>query len=477
MERKVDVAIIGVGTAGLSAYKEAIKQTSSVCLIDKGPLGSTCARIGCMPSKLLIHIANQFYSRHHFSTLGINGAEQLTLHIPTALAYVRDRRDKFTAGVIEFIRSLGDRFIHGEATFLTPNTLNVGDNRTSITAKKIIIATGSSSLIPEDWIIEPSKLLMSENLFEQTHLSKRTGVIGGGFIGLELGQALARLGIEVSLFHAHGFIGGLTDPKVNDAAIQIFQNEFNLYLHERVSVEQKNDTCIDIFHPSGQFTVDSIVAAVGRQPNLKSLNLENIGVELDKRHIPMYDRTTMQIHNKPIYIAGDANKTRPLLHEAADEGRIAGFNAAQLEQNNQCFERRVPIHILFTQPNIIRVGQSFRDSEARDCVIGEVTFYDQGRAKIENENAGILRVYGTKETGQLLGAEGIAPAGEHIAHLLAWAVQKQMTAVDLLQLPFYHPVIEEGMRTALRDMVKHVKGAAKRFELLLCNSEAIQSLS
>lgn len=475
MDKSVKIAIIGAGTAGLSAYKEARKYTQDILLIDKGPLGSTCARVGCMPSKLLIHVANQFYERHNFGALGIQGANQLQINIPKSLDYVRKLRDKFTAGIIDFIESLGKHFLFGEASFVNSNILKV--NKQRIFADKIIIATGSSSIIPDDWLIDHSKVLTSETLFEQERFAKSIGIIGGGIIGLELGQALSRLNIQISLYHADSLIGSLTDPEVNEVAVRRLKKELSIYLNERISIITNHDNNFSIKTSSKQDIVEGVLSAIGQKPNLKNLELENLNIEFDEQSkIPKYDKSTMQINNQPIFIAGDVNKTRPLLHEAADEGRIAGFNAANME-NKHCFKRRVPIRILFTQPNIAVVGQSFSKLKHDDCVIGEVRYDNQGRAKIENQNDGILRVYGSKITGKLLGAECIAPAGEHIAHLLAWAIQQELTVFEILQMPFYHPVIEEGIRTALRDMSKKIKSKAKSFELTMCDSEAIHSLT
>lgn len=474
MNRKVKIAIIGAGTAGLSAYKEASKYTKDIVVIDKGPLGTTCARVGCMPSKLLIHVANEFYKRNTFHSIGILGASELRAELPKVLQYVRQMRDKFTSSVVQFTKRLGTQFIQEQAEFVTPTILKVGNSE--VIAEKVIIATGSKSVIPQGWPVEHSDVLLAESIFEQHDIAQDLGVIGGGIIGLELGQALSRLGLNVSLYHSGEMIGGLSDPKVNETAVKTMKKEFALSLNEKVTVS-KSSSGFKIHSKLNSQPVSEVLAAVGRRPNLEHLGLDKLELELDEHSIPKYDSETMKIKHVPIYIAGDVNKRRPLLHEAADEGRIAGFNAAQEHQSNQCFKRRTPIRILFSQPNIAVVGKSFAELDEHQYVVGEAVFNDQGRAKIEHSNAGILRVYGTKGTGKLLGAECIAPDGEHMAHLLAWGVQQKMTASEMLQLPFYHPVVEEGMRTALRNMAKKVDKTLSSFELAICNSEAIGPLS
>lgn len=472
MNKKVKVAIIGAGTAGLSAFKEARKFTDEIVMIDPGPLGTTCARVGCMPSKLLIHVANQFHERHHFESIGIEGAESLRINRVAAMERVRALRDRFTSGVSDFVEALpAEQFLHARAEFLEPTVLKVGD--VIIQAEKVIIASGSSNVEPSDWEIDPTRMLSSETVFEQKDFPDNMAVIGGGIIGLELGQALARLGVNVTLYHSGDMIGGISDPAVNDSAVAAISKEFDLKLNERVCVRQVGDQII-VTTSEGEQTHDAMLIAMGRKPNLSALGFDKLGIALDEQGLPDYNNMTMQLADLPIYIAGDANKERPLLHEAADEGRIAGYNAANASQ--QCFVRRTPIKIIFSQPNIISAGQTFAELAGQDIVIGEVSYADQGRARIENHHQGLLHIYGDKKTGRVLGAEGVAPDGEHLAHLLAWAVQKKLSVHDMLQLPFYHPVVEEGMRTALRDLAQKVRTSSADFELAICDSEAVAPL-
>jgi dihydrolipoamide dehydrogenase len=178
------------------------------------------------------------------------------------------------------------------------------------------------------------------------------------------------------------------------------------------------------------------------------LSLDQIGAELDGDGIPRYDPRTMQVGDLPVYIAGDSNGHLPLLHEAVDEGHIAGYNASR--ERPECFQRRTPLSIVFTDPNIAAVGQVFGELNVGEMVIGEFDFSDQGRALMAGENHGRLRVYADRSDGRLVGAELCAPRGEHLAHLLACAIQERMTAQEFVRLPFYHPTVEEGMESAVR---------------------------
>ena len=160
--------------------------------------------------------------------------------------------------------------------------------------------------------------------------------------------------------------------------------------------------------------------------------------------------STLQCGDSHIFIAGDVNNVLPLLHEAADEGRIAGENAARFPDVRPGL-RRTPLAVVFSDPQLAMVGSRYADLDPQRIVVGEVSFENQGRSRVMLRNRGLLRVYADAVSGRFLGAEMIGPDAEHIAHLLAWALQSQLTIERMLEMPFYHPVVEEGLRTALRD--------------------------
>lgn len=451
-QKKVDLAILGAGTAGLAAFKEASKVCKNIILIDPGPIGTTCARIGCMPSKTFIQAANYFFERKFYSERGIHGADKITIKIPQLMKHVRKLREHFTSGIIDYTNSLGERFIQKPAFIDEPNTIKIANQK--IIAKNIIIATGAHSLLPEQFSGFTDQILTSDNFFEQDNFESQMAVIGAGLIGLELGQALQRIGIKIEMFHAHQTLSKLSDPAINEYAIKLFQQEYSLHLNQRVNII-KNKDHFKIINENKVFKVNQILASLGRKPNLQHIDFKKLGIEVDEAGVPLFDPRTMQVKGTSIFIAGDLTKERQLLHEAADEGFIAGYNATH---NLQYFERRTPLSIIFTDPNIAIIGQRYSElKEKQDFHVGEVCFENQGRSLIMSKNKGLLHIYADPNNGLILGAEMIAPAGEHMAHLLAWAIQRKMTVMDMLQMPFYHPAIEEGLRTALRKLAKKLK--------------------
>jgi dihydrolipoamide dehydrogenase len=195
-----------------------------------------------------------------------------------------------------------------------------------------------------------------------------------------------------------------------------------------------------------------VLMAAGRSPNVDDIGIEHSGLALDARGIPLFDHHTMQCGTSHIFIAGDADDERPVLPEAADQGRIAGDNARRYPDVRPGL-RRTKLTIAFTEPQIATLGATYRELSADGkpkFALGEVSFENQGRSRVMLQNHGLLRVYGEYGSGRFLGAEMIGPRAEHVGHLLAWACQARMTVDQMLEMPFYHPVVEEGVRTALR---------------------------
>jgi dihydrolipoamide dehydrogenase len=470
MNETLDVAIIGAGSAGLAALREVRKHTQRFVIINDGPWGTVCARVGCMPSKTLIEAANAFHHRNTFAEFGIQGADSLTCDIPAVLKRVRRLRDDFVASTVKTTQDLGKRAISGRARLLAPGRLEV--NGQELRAHNIIIATGSSPIVPKAWRTLGERLLTTDTLFEQKTLPARIAVVGMGPIGIEMAQALSRLGVEIVGFGSNQTIAGLTDPQINAAAIELLQREFSLNLGEKAELTACNDG-LKVRAGNAEVTVDSVLAALGRSPNISNLGLEALGIPLDEHGMPPVHPDTMQVADLRIFMAGDANDQTPILHEAADDGYMAGFNAVRSVP--VCFARRVPLAIVFADPNIAVAGSHYQALDSTKTLLGEVDFDRQGRARTGQRNKGMLRIYAEKESGRLLGAEMCAPAGEHMAHLLALAIDRSLTVQELLHMPFYHPVLEEGLRTALRTLAAQLP-AGNESDLSTCGEFNMEAL-
>jgi dihydrolipoamide dehydrogenase len=466
----LDVIIVGAGTAGLAALREVRKRTDSFLLINHGPYGTTCARVGCMPSKALIEAAAAFDRRRTFAGFGIAGAEGLSIDIPAVLRRVRTLRDEFVAGTLKATDDLGARSVAGQARLVAPDTVEVAGRRHR--ARAIILATGSRPVVPEAWRRYGRRILTTDDLFAQEDLPARLAVLGLGAIGAELAQAIARLGVAVTACELRETIAGLSDPEVNAAAIAALKRDVTLHVGAAAELSE-GDGGLVVTAGRARVEVDAALVALGRRPQVADLGLENLGVPLDEAGLPAVDPQTMQIGDLPVYLAGDANGRSAILHEAADEGHIAGLNA--VGETTRRFTRRTPLGIVFCDPNVAVVGRRFDELDQAATVIGEVSFARHGRARMAQTNDGILRVYAARASGRLLGAELCAPAGEHVAHLLALAIDRGLTVHEMLRLPFYHPVIEEGLRAALRRASRSLPPCGDS-DLAGCEAFAVEAL-
>jgi len=457
-----DVAVIGAGTAGLSAYRAARNAGKHAVLIEDGPHGTTCARVGCMPSKLLIAAAEAAHAVREAPGFGVQPGG-LKVDGKAVMQRVRSERDRFVGFVLENVAAMpAEDKLHGRARFTAPNRLQIGANL-EVAAKAVVIATGSRPDIPSEWAAAGPRVINSDAVFEWTDLPRSVAVIGAGVIGLELGQALHRLGVRVAIIARSSSVAQLKDPQVLASASQALGEELDLRFRTEVAgiVRAGDGLELRTRNTEGEERVehfDYVLVTTGRTPNVSGLGLDHTGLALDKSGVPKFDRHTMQCGDSCIFIAGDASAEIPLLPEAADQGKIAGANAASYPEVKPGL-RRTPLAITFSEPQIATVGKGYKElSNGREhFAIGAVSFDDQGRSRVMRQNKGMLRVYAEYGSGRFLGAEMVGPRAEHIGHLLAWAHQAALTVDQMLDMPFYHPVVEEGLRTALRDLSKELQ--------------------
>lgn len=460
MRHTTDIAVIGAGTAGLNAVAELRKAGADWLLIEGGAYGTTCARDGCMPSKLLIAAADAAHAVARAHTFGIDSGT-CRVDGPGVLARLRRERDRFVGNVVEETLKLPEeRRLRGAARFRDARTLEVGDDHV-VEAGAFIVAAGSSPRSLPMFTGLGNRILTSDTVFEIEDLPARLAVIGSGPLGLELALAFARLGSQVTLISNSNRVGVLSDPAVMRPAIDAFGQMFTLCLNANLKSAHATADGVSLHwnddergSQRGEF--ERVLVAAGRVPNLRDLRIERTGAKVNESGMPEWDCLTTQCGKLPLFMAGDVNDYRPLLHEAADEGRIAARNAAQYP-DVRASTRRAALSIAFTDPQMAAIGTGFKDLDARRTATGCSDFGNQGRARIIAKNRGTVRLYADRSGARLLGAELFGPQIEHLAHLLAWACQQQNTVQQLLAMPFYHPVLEEGLRTALRDLSRNLK--------------------
>jgi dihydrolipoamide dehydrogenase len=454
---KTDVAIIGAGTAGISAFAELGRLGLSRVLIDHGPLGTTCALVGCMPSKAALHAGSQWAT---LRTL-LHGAEPPAgAQRPIDLwRHARATRDMLAGNTAKrTISAAGENLLMGRARFTGPGTLDVDGRR--VEARAVIVATGSRPVVPGFLAGLGDRVLTTDTLFDLDELPASIGMLGLGAIGLEMGLALSRLGVRVVAGDMKELPAGITDPEIGRAAIARFAPELTMWLGRPMQA-RPDGARITVSAGDGRSEqVDRVLAALGRSPNLDGLDLAAARVPLDDKGRPVLDDDGLRAGDAPVVFAGDVNGVRPLMHEALDEGVFTARLAAQIVDGRTIEppRRRVPIGIVFSDPDIGSVGLAHDQLDGASAVIGSAKGSSNGRAQVLGAPDDLIRVYADAKSGRLLGASLIASHGEHLTHLLAWAVQRGETVQQLLELPYYHPTMEELLQSALKDAARQLRG-------------------
>lgn len=451
--KEFDIVIIGGGTAGMVAFGEVTRLGCSAIVVDHGPPGTTCARVGCMPSKAALHAGRQWTDALGVAKLGDGPDSEVAARL---WAHARATRDRLTKGAADRAQaSAGELLIHSTARFIDSNMVDVGG--TPYKARAVIVATGSTPVMPAALAALGDRVLTTDTLFEQVSLPRSLGVIGTGAIGLEMGLAMSRLGVSVTAGDLAALPAGIADPAIGARAVDVFGKELDLWLGHPVEAAIEGAQ-VRISTGAHSAVVDRVLVALGRRPNTADLGLEQAGASPDAKGQYRVDPTSLRIGSTSIFLAGDVNPDRPLQHEAQDEAVIAARHAVSLVTGvaPTPYRRRTPLSIVFSDPDIASVGAGFAQLERDAYVIGRAEGSANGRSRIMGAESNLLHLYVAKATGRILGAALVCQHGEHLAHLLSWAIQRDETVNSLLEMPFYHPSVEEMVQTALRDAAKHL---------------------
>jgi len=448
-----DLIIIGAGTAGISAYNEAIKYTQNILIINDGPWDTTCARVGCMPSKLLISSANRMHDIQTAEELGLK--HNAVIDPSDVMQRVHVLRERFIRATLKGVDQWDSSHkISGKAKFINPRTIEV--NGQSYRAKSFIVAVGSRPNIDETLKQKlKDKYITSNEIFEFSQLPKSLAVIGSGIIAIELAQAMQRLGVKTTMFARSQKVGALSSPVLQKLAQEQLSKELNIkfkILPDKVEIQ---DDKVKINFTENDQTknieVEYVLGATGRQSNIDRLGLNQLdSIFKDIKDLPI-DKKTKQLADLPIFIVGDAAPDAPIQHEAAHAGKQAVYNCLNYPDVKP-IPALTPLAIVFCHPGMAIVGKSFKQLEDQhvEFIRGFVSYENQGRALVLAENLGGVEVYIAKKSGKLLGAELFCSQAEHLAHLLAWMIDADQDIYQILKKPFYHPTLEEGLRTAFK---------------------------
>ncbi|MHA2226571.1 MAG: dihydrolipoyl dehydrogenase family protein [Candidatus Hodarchaeales archaeon] len=446
--KKYDFIVIGGGSAGLTAVDFASKIGASVLLVEADETGGDCTWFGCIPSKSLIHCANLIQNARE----GINNnffENSLKVNFPEIKKYVRNVIEKIASTESpEVLRKSGIDVVLGEASFLSSNLLNVGEE--IFTSKNFLICTGAKPIIPYIEGLDKVPYLTYETILDLNDLPHHLIIIGGGPIGSEMGQAFRRFGSEVTI------IEGLSHllPKDNIDACKVIEEQFQFEGIEVVHGEfanriEYNDETAEITVFTSHFTEirgSHVLIATGRKPNINKLNLEAINVELRDNDAIKVDKF-LRTSQKHIFAAGDCIGGLQFTHLAGYQGFVATRNALLPGKMSG-----KPINIpwtTFTQPEVAHIGlknsnEYKNPSEVLTCYwpLNKVD-----RAITNSKTRGFIKIF-HKENGKILGATVVAPRGGEIISEFSIALEKKVNLDEISAAIHVYPSYSIGVMQA-----------------------------
>jgi pyruvate/2-oxoglutarate dehydrogenase complex dihydrolipoamide dehydrogenase (E3) component len=442
-----DLTILGGGSGGLTAARLAASLGARVLLIDKERLGGDCLYTGCVPSKSLIHVAQIVHQAQTANRLGLTTSHvdvdmaQVAAHIQGVIKRVHEAEHVYTDDVtVKF----------GTVSFRSPTTLLLDTQK--ISSRATIIATGSHPAQPHIEGLAEVDYLTNEDVFQLTNLPTSLLVVGGGPVGVELGQALARLGVQVTLIQGPERILPREDSDVSEAMTHVFQSEgVTVVTNARVlRAEQrarKKHLTVQQGEQMVEFEADELLVAAGRQPNVDGLNLDAAGIAYTAQGIQVNDY--LQTSSPNIFAIGDVIGGYLFTHVAAYQAGVAARNAL-LPVGKKKVDYRVLPWCTFTDPEAARVGLTYLEAQQGYQQVRVVTFpwADIDRAQTEYATTGFIKLVLTGKKEEIVGVHMVgAHAGELLGEI-ALAMQHHLTISDILAAIHPYPTLHTGLQQA-----------------------------
>jgi len=427
-----DLTIIGAGWAGFNAALKAKELGLKVCLIEKSHIGGTCLNAGCIPTKALIHSAKVYSISKKAESFGIEGNNP-----NPNFAKIQERKDTIVKQLQKGMQFLlkGIDYINAEAKILSNQEIQVGDQ--NIKTKFILIACGSMPIELKNLKFDGKKVVSSDDILKIKETPKNLLVIGGGVIGCEFASLFSNLGAQVSIVE---MMPQLLPGVDNEVARKIE----SLLKKKRIKISTNTDaTTVDLSN------YDLVLLCIGRTPNAGNLELEKIGVKLEKNKIIVDDYLKTSVDN--IYAAGDCTGKTMLAHYAAYQGTVAAENIAKPANSKKADNTNVP-SCIFTDPEIASVGLSEEDAKNKsiDIKINKFDFLASGMARIQDETDGFVKIISDSKTDQVLGASIIGPKATELIAVLALAVSTHLKSSQIKDTIFAHPTLSESIEEALK---------------------------
>ena len=455
MSEKFQAIVIGGGPGGyVCAIRLSQLGIKTACVESRGSLGGTCLNIGCIPSKSLLNLSENFHKVKHFSNLGIEiSAVKLNLE------KMMKNKDKvvtiLTKGIEFLFKKNKVTHYKGTGSFKSATQVSIIDDKkkeTIIDSDKIIISTGSEPISLPGVKFDEKVIVSSTGALTLSKVPKKMVIVGAGYIGLEMGSVWSRLGSEV---HVVEFLDHITpgmDKEISKEFMKILQKQgINFHLQTKVNSIKKNNkgAVVSTVNKDGKkinFECDVVLVSVGRKPNTKNLNLDAIGIALDDKKRVKVDKN-FQTNVKNIYAIGDVIAGPMLAHKAEEEGiAIAELIAGQSGHVNYSI---IP-GVVYTSPEVASIGKT--EEQLKDLnqkyKVGKFPFMANSRAKAINETDGFVKILAEEKTDKVLGVHIIGShAGEMIAQI-AIAMEFGASSEDIARTCHAHPTFSEAIKEA-----------------------------
>ena len=457
-EQKFDAVVIGAGPGGYPAAIRLAQLKVKTAIIEREYVGGVCLNVGCIPSKAVIHAAKTFEKLGKADEIGINIASKPTLDMAKLQTWKGGVVNKLTSGVRTLLKGNGVEIIEGTAKLEKAGadghriTVTGKSGTQTIFAKNVVVATGSRPLDIPGFKIDQQRIIDSTGALALTEVPPRMIVIGGGYIGLELGMVYAKFGSKVTVVEAMPRLLGTMDKdcvtvverKLKKMGVEVMLNT------KAKAWEDKGDrAALTVELADGKtatIDTDKILMSIGRRPNSENLGLETLGVKVERGFVQVDEHLRTNIGG--IYAVGDVVGGMMLAHKATKEGEVV---AEVIAGHKAAFDVRTIPAVVFTDPEISTTGLTEDEAKAKghtELKVGKFPFAALGRALSVNDSEGFVKVVADAKTGEILGVHIVGNGGSDMISEAALAIEMGAVAEDLRLTIHPHPTLSEAMMEA-----------------------------
>jgi len=457
VNQQFDLVVIGAGSGGYAAARTARELGATVALVDRGPLGGLCILRGCMPSKTLIATGDVAHEIRHAHELGVHSSEP-SVDFAAVMARKREIIQGFTDYRVAGIETFP--VFHGEASFESPHKLRVGDD--VLEGKAFVIATGSTIVPPMFPGLAETGYIESDDALELEAPPKSLVILGGGYVGSELGQFYARIGVPTTIVIRSNQLLTDEDTDVGEGLTEYFRQEgIAVETGARVLRVSRGDDGLKVVHyvqDGAEKTVSAheIFYALGRIPTIAGLNLEAAGVTYHAVTGIVIDET-MRTSQEHIFAVGDVTGRFALVHIAIQQGELAARNAFHRGKEHVDYSLS-KTHTVFTDPQVAVVGETEKELQraGTSYIVASYPFNDHGKAVSIGKTKGFVKMMADPNDGRILGAAILGPGGSDLIHEMIVALYYRSTVFDFVKIPHLHPTLAEIWTYPAEELVEKI---------------------